>query len=62
MERCANGANDSGDCGTGGSGRFDRKRKKKTSNKEWTHPHDPDAKVAKVKDGRTVAEIERIVI
>ena len=25
--------------------RFDRKRKKKTSNKEWTHPHDPDAKV-----------------
>ena len=33
--------------------RFDRKRKKKTSNKEWTHPHDPDAKVAKMKDGRT---------
>ena len=33
--------------------RFDRKRKKKTSNKERTHPHDPDAKVAKMKDGRT---------
>ena len=33
--------------------RFDRKRKKKTSNKEWKHPHDPDAKVAKMKDGRT---------
>ncbi len=33
--------------------RFDRKRKKKTSNKDWEHPHDPDAKVAKMKDGRT---------
>jgi transposase len=33
--------------------RLDRKRKKKTSNKEWTHPHDPDAKVTKMKDGRT---------
>ena len=33
--------------------RFDRKRKKKTSNKDWTHPHDPDAKVAKMKDGST---------
>ena len=33
--------------------RLDRKRKKKTSNKEWTHPGDPDAKVAKMKDGRT---------
>jgi transposase len=31
---------------------FDRKRKKKTSNKDWEHPHDPDAKVAKMKDGR----------
>lgn len=28
--------------------RFDRKRKqKKTSNKEWHNPHDPDAKIAK---------------
>src|SRR5947207_2586156 len=33
--------------------RLDRKRKKKTSNKDWTHPWDPDAKVAKMKDGRT---------
>ena len=33
--------------------RFDRKRKKKTSHKDWTHPHDPDAKVAKMKDGST---------
>ena len=33
--------------------RFDRKRKKKTSNSEWTSPSDPDAKVAKMKDGRT---------
>lgn len=33
--------------------RFDRKRKKKTSNKDWTSPSDPDAKVAKMKDGRT---------
>ena len=33
--------------------RLDRTRKKKTSNKDWTHPHDPDAKVAKMKDGRT---------
>lgn len=33
--------------------RLDRKRTKKTSNKEWTNPHDPDAKVTKMKDGRT---------
>ena len=33
--------------------RFDRKRKKKTSNKEWVNPHDPDAKITKLKDGRT---------
>jgi transposase len=33
--------------------RFDRKRKKKTSNKDWRSPSDPDAKVAKMKDGRT---------
>src|SRR3989442_7736208 len=33
--------------------RLDRKRKKKTSNKEWTNPHDGDAKVTKMKDGRT---------
>ncbi len=33
--------------------RFDRKRKKKLSNKEWENPHDPDAQVTKMKDGRT---------
>ena len=33
--------------------RLDRKRKKKTSNQDWKHPGDPDAKVAKMKDGRT---------
>jgi len=33
--------------------RLDRKRKKKTSNKVWTNPYDPDAKVARMKDGRT---------
>ena len=33
--------------------RLDRNRKKKTSNTDWTHPWDPDAKVAKMKDGRT---------
>ncbi len=33
--------------------RFDRKRKKRTSNRDWVHPHDPDARIAKMKDGRT---------
>jgi transposase len=33
--------------------RVDRKRKKKTSNEEWTSPSDPDARVAKMKDGTT---------
>lgn len=33
--------------------RFDRKRKKRTSNRDWRHPHDPDARTAKMKDGRT---------
>jgi transposase len=33
--------------------RLDRKRKKKTSNIDWTHPGDSEAKVAKMKDGRT---------
>ena len=36
-----------------GLARLDRKRKKKTSNTDWTHPHDPDATVTKMKDGRT---------
>lgn len=33
--------------------RVDRTRKKKTSNTDWTSPADPDAKVTKMKDGRT---------
>lgn len=33
--------------------RIDRKRAKKGSNDDWTHPHDPDAKITKMKDGRT---------
>jgi len=33
--------------------RMDRTRKKKGSNDDWTHPHDPDAKITKMKDGRT---------
>ena len=33
--------------------RFDRRRKKKGSNDDWTHPQDPDAKITKMKDGRT---------
>src|SRR3990167_4074471 len=34
--------------------RLDRKRKKrKTSNQEWKNPHDEDARIAKMKDGRT---------
>jgi transposase len=33
--------------------RVDRKRKKKTSNEEWISPSDPDARIAKMKDGTT---------
>ena len=33
--------------------RLDRKRPKKGSNDDWTHPHDPDARITKMKDGRT---------
>ncbi len=33
--------------------RLDRKRKKRTSNKDWKSPSDGDARVAKMKDGRT---------
>ena len=33
--------------------RLDRKRPKKGSNDDWTHPQDPDAKITKMKDGRT---------
>ena len=33
--------------------RLDRTRKKKGSNDDWTHPQDPDARITKMKDGRT---------
>jgi transposase len=33
--------------------RLDRKRKKRTSNKDWKSPTDQDARVAKMKDGST---------
>jgi hypothetical protein len=33
--------------------RFDRKRKKKTSNQEWKSGTDPDSRVTRMKDGRT---------
>ena len=33
--------------------RLDRKRPTKGSNDDWTHPQDPDAKITKMKDGRT---------
>ncbi len=33
--------------------KLDSKRPKKGSNDDWTHPEDPDAKVSKMKDGRT---------
>lgn len=33
--------------------RLDRKRKGKGSNDDWTNPHDPDAQITKMKDGRT---------
>jgi transposase len=33
--------------------KLDRKRKKKGSNDDWNNPHDPDAPITKMKDGRT---------
>jgi transposase len=33
--------------------RLDRGRKKKGSNQEWKNPYDPDARIAKMKDGST---------
>src|SRR5216110_2365460 len=35
--------------------RLDRKRPKKGSNEDWTHPQDPDARITKMKDGRTAS-------
>ena len=33
--------------------KLDRKRTKKGNNDDWTHPHDPEARITKMKDGRT---------
>ena len=33
--------------------KLDKKRKNKGSNDDWQHPHDPDARITKMKDGRT---------
>jgi len=33
--------------------KLDKSRKNKGSNDDWEHPHDPDAKITKMKDGRT---------
>lgn len=33
--------------------KLDRKRPKKGSNDDWRHPYDPDARITKMKDGRT---------
>jgi transposase len=33
--------------------KLDKSRKNKASNKDWENPHDPDAKIAKMKDGTT---------
>jgi transposase len=33
--------------------KLDRKHKKKSNNKDWKHPHDSDARITKMKDGRT---------
>lgn len=33
--------------------KLDRKRAKKGSNKDWKHPHDPEARITRMTDGRT---------
>ena len=33
--------------------KLDRKRPKKGCNEDWVHPHDPEARITKMKDGRT---------
>jgi transposase len=33
--------------------KLDRKRARKGSNEDWVSPHDPDARITKMKDGRT---------
>ena len=43
--------------------RMDRRRKKKGSNEEWVNPHDPEAEITRLKNGRTAlaykAELRR---
>jgi len=43
--------------------RIDKQRPRKASNKDWQHPHDPQARVAKMKDGRThlAHKLEQVV-
>ena len=43
--------------------KLDKARKKKTSNDDWEHPHDPDAKVTRMKDKRThlAHKVEHVV-
>ncbi len=33
--------------------KLDRRRKGKGSNRDWEHPHDPEARITRMKDGRT---------
>ena len=33
--------------------KLDKQRSKKASNQDWVHPHDPDARIANMKDGTT---------
>ena len=41
------------DADAGGPGEDRQERGKKGSNDDWKNPHDPDAKITKMKDGRT---------
>lgn len=43
--------------------KVDKKRKNKGKNADWEHPHDPDARVAKMKDGSThlAHKVEHVV-
>ena len=43
--------------------KLDKKRPKKASNKDWKHPHDPDARITRMKDGRThlAHKVEHVV-
>ena len=38
--------------------RMDRRRKKKGSNEEWVNPHDPEAEITRMKDGRTAVGVQ----